>query len=468
MRAKRLSLGAALLASACTTAGPDFHVPPRATVNDPQASAPFVSADDPAFAQAPVPDDWWRLYDDPKLNALVTEALSENADLRVAQANLEQAGALVSVAEAGRDVSTTISGGTSLGRPSSTGISLPGTVNYDIGASASYPLDLSGRLARGIEAARADAEAAVAARDYARVAVAAGTTRAYLAVCSANERLSALDAILKLQRETLNVTQRLQRGGRGTAFDVTRAQGQVDSTLAQRPAILASRQAALFSLAALLGRPAREYPKAVEACTVAPQPDRPIPVGDGASLLRRRPDIRQAERQAAAASARIGVEVAQLYPQISLGASAGFTGPVSGIGSGDAFRLNLGPLISWSFPNRPVVRARIDAAEANERAALAQFDSTVIDALRETETNLNRYARQRDRLADLIRARDTSARAAAQAGKLYRFGRADFLQLLDAQRSLAEAEATLASARAEMIDDQVDVFLSLGGGWSEK
>mgnify|MGYP001501160956 CR=1 FL=1 len=121
-----------------------------------------MSADDPAFAQAPVPDDWWRLYDDPKLNALVTEALSENADLRVAQANLEQAGALVSVAEAGRDVSTTISGGTSLGRPSSTGISLPGTVNYDIGASASYPLDLSGRLARGIEAARADAEAAVA------------------------------------------------------------------------------------------------------------------------------------------------------------------------------------------------------------------------------------------------------------------------------------------------------------------
>ncbi len=465
MTIRRLSLALLLATSACTTAGPDFHVPERAAVRDPAAAAPFVSAKDPAFAEAPLPDHWWRLYDDPRLNDLVAEALANNADLRAAQANLEQAGALVREAEAGRTVTTTIGGGATLARPNGLGTSLPGTVGYDIGVSASYPLDLSGRIRRGIEAARADEQAVEAARDYARVAVAAATTRAYLAVCTADVRLSALDRILKLQRQTLDVTQRLQRGGRGTAFDVTRAQGAVDTTRSQRPAIEADQRAALFALAALLGRPAREYPADVANCAAAPQPARPLPVGDGEALLRRRPDIREAERNAAAASASIGVEMAQLYPQVSLGGSTGFTGPLSGAGSGTDFRLSLGPLISWTFPNRPVVRARIDAAQAAERAALANFDSTVLGALQETETNLTRYARERERLADLTRARNTSAKAEAQAAKLYRFGRADFLQLLDAQRSLAESEASLAASRAQMIDRQVDVFLSLGGGW---
>ncbi|WNO55089.1 TolC family protein [Stakelama saccharophila] len=461
----RLALAALLLTAGCTTAGPDFRVPDRAVVRDPDAAAPFLSARNPAFDQAPVPDHWWRLYDDAALNDLVAGALARNADLRVAEANLEQAGALVREAEAGRAISTTVGGGATLDRPNGTGGSLPGTIGYDIGISAAYPLDLSGRIARGIEAAQANAEAAVAARDYVRVAVAAATTRAYLGVCSANARLAALDRILKLQRETLDVTRRLQRGGRGTAFDVTRAQGEVDATLAQRPAIEADRQAALFALAALLGRPARDYPAGVASCAAAPQPSAPLPVGDGASLVRRRPDIREGERRAAAASAAIGVEMAQLYPQVSLGGSAGFAGPVSGLGSGSDFRFSLGPLISWSFPNRPVVRARIDAARAAQRAALAQFDATVLGALQETETNLTRYARERERLADLTRARDTAARAAAQAGKLYHFGRADFLQLLDAQRSLAQAESALATSRAQMLDRQVDVFLSLGGGW---
>ncbi len=465
MRLRRLAPLAVLLVSACTTAGPDFHVPETAVVRAPSASAPFLSAEDPAFEQASLPNRWWRLYDDPRLASLVSEALDTNADLRVAEANLDRAGALVREAEAGRVITTGVGGGASLVRPNGTGAALPGELGYDIGVSASYPLDLSGRITRGIEAARANAEAVEAARDYARVAVAAATTRAYLGVCSANARLAALDRILQLQRDTLDVTRRLQRGGRGTAFDVTRARSAVDTTLAQRPSIEGDRNASLFALAALLGRPARDYPEGIADCAQAPQPSQALPVGDGAALLRRRPDIREAERRAAAASATIGVEMAQLYPQVSLGGSAGLTGPLSGVGSGDAFRMSLGPLISWSFPNRPVVRARIEAAQATERAALANFDSTVIGALRETETALTRYARERERLVDLTRARDTAAKAAAQAGKLYRFGRADFLQLLDAQRNLAQAEAAVAASRAQMIDRQVDVFLSLGGGW---
>ncbi|HEU4958882.1 MAG TPA: TolC family protein [Sphingomonas sp.] len=459
------ALSSAALLAGCTVAGPIYRLPDSAVARAPGAQAPFVSGNDAAYSLEPLPDHWWQLYSDPQLNALVDEALGRNADLRVAEANLAQAGALVQEAEAGRTVTTTISGGGSLSRPESTGISLPGVVGYDIGISAAYPLDLAGRIRRGIEAARANAEAAAAARDYVRVAVAAGVTRTYLDACSANARLAAVDRVLRLQRQTLDVTRRLQRGGRGTAFDVTRAQAAVDASLSQRPTIVADRQAALFALAALLGRPAGTYPRAVEACAIPPAIDRPLPIGDGAALLRRRPDLREAERRLAAATAQIGVETAALYPQVSLGGSVGLTGPLGDLGSGDAFRLNLGPLISWSFPNRAVARARIAGAEAGVGAALAAFDSAVLAALRDTETNLSRYARQREQVTDLVRARDTAAQAEAQAAKLYHYGRADFLQLLDAQRSLADSEQALANARAAMLDRQVDVFLSLGGGW---
>ncbi|MGN6376632.1 MAG: efflux transporter outer membrane subunit [Sphingomonas sp.] len=462
---KGLAFGAAALLAGCTVAGPNYRLPPGAAVRDRDAQGNFVSGNDTAFALAPVPAHWWRLYDDPRLNALVGEALANNADLRVAEANLAQAGALVREAQAGRSVSTAVGGGATLARPQGTGQSLPGTIGYDIGISAAYPLDLSGKLRRGIEAARANAESVAAARDYARVAVAATTTRAYLSACSANVRLAAIDRVLRLQRQTLDVTQRLQRGGRENAFDVTRARQAVEASLAQRPPLVADRQAALFALAAVLGRPAADYPQDVATCSVLPRLGQPLPIGDGAALLRRRPDVREAERQLAAATADIGVATADLYPQVSLGGSAGFSGPLSQLGQGSGFRLSLGPLISWNFPNRAVTRARIAGARAGADAALAAFDSTVLIALRDTETNLSAYARQREQTRDLMRARDTAATAAAQAGKLYHYGRADFLQLLDAQRSLADAEVALAAAQAATVDRQVDVFLSLGGGW---
>lgn len=463
----RAALAAAALVplAGCAMAGPDYRPPVHSAATDPRATGAFASAQGPAFSQAPLPDHWWRLYGDTRLDALVEQALAANADLRAADANLRRADAIVRETAAGRTLSTALSGGAALARPSGTGASLPGVLGYDLGISVGYPLDLRGKIARAIEASEADREAVAAARDAVRVSVAAATARAYADVCAANYRLGVTQRIVTLQRDTLTATRRLQRGGRGTAFDVSRAQAAVDASTASLPAFAAARRGALYLLATLLGRAPADYPPDVEGCAAPPALKTPMPVGDGTALIRRRPDIRQAERTIAADTARIGVAMADLYPQVSLGGSAGLSGPLKGIGGPTSFGFSLGPLISWSFPNRPVVKARIDAAGAQVDADLARFDATVLDALRETETALETYARDRDRVAALARARDSAALSADQAGKLFRFGRGDFLSLLDAQRSLAEAEATHAAAQAALADDQIAIFMALGGGW---
>jgi NodT family efflux transporter outer membrane factor (OMF) lipoprotein len=459
-----LSLATLALLAGCATAGPDYRPPAHSAATEPGATGAFASGHDAAFANEPLPDHWWRLYDDPRLDALVEEALSVNADLRAADANLRKADAVVRETEAGRSITTDLSGGATLARPSGTGESLPGVLSYDIGITAGYPLDLRGKIKRAIEASMANRDAVEAARDAVRVSVAAATAKAYADTCAANYRLAVAERIVKLQRETLDATQRLQRGGRGTAFDVSRAQAAVDASEATLPAYTAQRRASLYLLATLLGRPPAEYPREVEQCAALPTLARPMPIGDGAALIRRRPDIRQAERTIAADTAQIGVATADLYPSITLGGSAGLSGPLKDIG-GTSFGFSLGPLISWSFPNRPVVRARIAEANAQVEADLAGFDSTVLAALRDTETALETYARDRDEAAALGRARDSAALSATQAGKLFRFGRGDFLALLEAQSSLAQAEAAHATAETRLVDDQIALFMALGGGW---
>lgn len=454
-----------LLLTSCATAGPDYHRPEHGVDHAPAATGAFASADDPAFAQAPLPDHWWRLYDDPALDALEEQALAANADLRAADANLRRADAIVRETTAGRTVATDISGGTTLSRQSGTGSTLPGIVDYDLGIGASYQIDLHGKIRRAIEASMADREAVVAARDAVRVSVAAATAKAYTDVCAANFQLAVTQKVVKLQQETLMATQRLQRGGRGTAFDVSRAQAAVDSSAAALPGFVAQRRAALYLLATLLGRPPADYPKDVETCAALPRLTRPMPVGDGAGLIRRRPDIRAAERTIAGDTARIGVATADLYPQVSFGGSLGLAGPLGDVGSPSSFGFSLGPLLSWSFPNRPVVKARIAAAGAQVDGDIAHFDATVLEALRQAETALETYARARDTVAALARARDSAAVSANQAGKLFRFGRGDFLSLLDAQRALASAQASHAAAQVALADDRIAVFMALGGGW---
>jgi NodT family efflux transporter outer membrane factor (OMF) lipoprotein len=374
---------------------------------------------------------------------------------------------------AGRLPSTTVSASASYGRASGTingsDVALDDGEIYDVGLDVGYQLDLFGRIRRAVEASRADVDAVQAAFDFTRITVAAETTRAYADACTAGRQLEVARRNVALQEETFDLTQRLLEGGRGTALETNQAGALLDQTRATIPTLEARRQTALYRLSVLTGRPPAEFPREVGSCDEPPLLTDPIPVGNGATLLSRRPDIRQAERELAASTARIGVATAELYPDISLGGSIGATAAAIGdLFTGGAFRYALGPLISWSFPNTSVARARIAQAEAEGDAALARFDGTWLRALEETESALTRYAKELERTATLRQARDQSAEAARIARLRFESGRDPFQVVLDAERSLVETEAVLAQSEAQLSTEQIGLFLALGGGWEDQ
>lgn len=466
-----LMLSAAL--AGCAAVGPDYQVPAGSAATRPSAQAPFAEAREGVFQRDQVPGHWWRLYNDPVLDGLVEKALAANTDLRVASANLERAQAAVRETEAQQQQpSLGVNASPTFGHVSgiqelAPGIDPPNRWSYSAGASMSYQLDLFGQIRRAVEAAGADAQSAQAAYDATRVTVAAETTRAYANLCSAGMQLASAEHSVKVQQESLDAVSRLQRAGRGTALDVTRARSQLEQLRANLPPFQAQQRTALYRLAALTGQTPAEIPTTLLQCAAAPQLSQTIPVGDGAALLRRRPDIRQAERTLAAATARIGVATADLYPKITLGLSGASGGPAAMFGDRGTFSWSVGPLISWTLPNTGAVQARIAEAEANTKAAVARFDASVLNALRETESALVVYARQLDRQAALQAARDQAAQAASQARQLFQYGKTDYLTVLDAERTLASSESALAAGQAELSNDQIAVFLALGGGWEK-
>jgi len=457
--------GAALLLCGCM-AGPDYRSP---ATNAP-AQTPFLGAGEAAFTAQQPPGRWWDLFGDPLLGGLVEEALRNNRDLKAAAANLGRARALLRETRSGLFPTGNISASANYTRQSGDQLGFQGVAStgesYDAGIDASYQLDLFGRIRRAIEASRADVGAAQAAFDVSQISVAAETARAYADACSAGGQLAVARETLRIQQETFGLTQRLMEGGRGTALELSQAGALLEQVRASLPTLEAQRQTALYRLSVLTGRPPAQFPRAVATCEAAPGLASPIPVGDGASLLSRRPDLRQAERELAAAVARVGVATASLYPTVTLGGSIGTSATsLSGLGSSDSFRFSVGPLISFSFTNLAVGRARVAQAEASAEAALANFEGSWLRALEETESALTRYARELDRREALRRARIQGAEAARIARLRYQAGRDPFQVVLDAERSLAAIEAELARSDAQLSDNIVSLFLALGGGW---
>ncbi|MBO9623812.1 MAG: TolC family protein [Sphingomonas sp.] len=448
-----------LALSGCVV-GPDYVSP---APNQP-AQVPFSQAGAPGFSPAEPPADWWRLFNQPVVDRLVGEALAANTDLRVAAANLRQARAVLRETRANRLPSTDISASAGYARQ-------PGGAegeSYDAGLDLGYQVDLFGRIARAIQAGRADVQATQATYDLTRVTVVAETIRAYADACAAGRQLAVANESLRVQEQTFDLTRRLEAGGRGTGLDTSRAAAQLEQVRSDIPNFEAGRKAALFRLAVLTGKPPADFPADVAACNTPPTVTSPIPVGDGAALLARRADVRAAERRLAAATARVGVATAELYPNITIGGSVGSTaGSVGDLFSNSGFRFSLGPLISWSFPNTSVARAHIAQAEASADAALAEFDGAWLAALRDTETALANYVAQGTRVETLRRARTQSQEAARIARLRYQQGAESFQIVLDAERSLAASEALLAQAQAQFSDATVTLFLALGGGWQQ-
>ncbi|MGO4330912.1 efflux transporter outer membrane subunit [Cupriavidus sp. 2TAF22] len=453
---------------ACTTVGPDYKVPAHAMMRAPEANGPLRGTQDAAVSVAAVPDDWWRLYDDPRLDRLVRQALAANTSVRVAAANLRRAVAVYHEVEAENLPQAAISAKAERAQVAGESFLLKEKVPVfslgDVGFAVSYLVDFFGKLARADEAALASAEASQAALDMTRVGVVAQTVRAYVQGCAATHELDVAGQQLALQERGAEITGKLVAAGRGQPADLLRARAQAETLRAALPRFKAEQEGAAWRLAVMLGKPPGALPEAEFACHEEPRLRQPLPVGDGAALLRRRPDIRQAERELASATARIGVATADLYPSIRIGASAGFSGILGDLGSGPTARWGIGPLITWNLPTNGV-RPRIHAMEAGADAALASFDGVVLKALQETQGALSDYTRELERNHSLRVARDDAQEAARQHRQLYQAGRTPYLSSLDADRTLAAAEAALAASDSQVAMDQVNLFLALGGGW---
>ena len=453
--------------AACTSVGPDYQLPDEAAVQRTDLQGPLL-ADERDLTAAALPDTWWQLYHDPLLDQLIEQALIANSDLRLAQANLAAARARVSEAQEQGGFEGSADTGVQRLQESGEAFLLPDKVPVaNIGVAevkVSYQLDLWGTLARGVEAAQANADAQQAAADVARITVVADVAQAYTQVCAANEERHIAESSLALQQQSHALTQQLRDAGRGNDNEVTRADAQTKYLSSQLPKFEAARQSGLFRLSMLLATPLDALPAGVSDCSALPQLSQLLPVGDGAAMLRRRPDIRQAERQLAAATARIGIATGQLYPDISLGATVGTIGLVENLGTASANRWGFGPLISWTFPTNGA-RARIAAAEANTQGALAQFDGVVLNAMRETRTAMVEYTAALDRRDAMQASEQAAALAASQTQQLYRAGRVSFLDELQATRNLTDMRAELAAVNTEVTLRQIKLFLALGGGW---
>jgi outer membrane protein, multidrug efflux system len=465
-------LACLLVGLAACQVGPSYHppVPPR------NAQAPLVSLSPSLETAAAPPDAWWRLYDDRRLDRLVQQALQDNQDLAVAEANLNAARAALSAVHAARYPSTEAIAGAVYGRDPTTDEILelqdhrPQTLwLYEDAFQAAYEVDLFGRIHRAIEAARASADSVAAARDGARVVIAAETARAYAAICALGEQLQVAHRSLDIVSHESQITAQRLQAGAGSQFDVLRAQALVAQVRSVIPQLSGARQVALFELTALLGRAPADAPRDIEACVSPPHLVALIPIGDGRLLIRRRPDVRQAERRLAAATAQIGVATAELYPSIRLsGFYGGAATEVPVLTHNLGLMWGLGPSISWSFPNQAGPRARVREARATQAAALASFDSVVLTALKETEQALSTYSAALDHRQALADAKQNIHRSFDIAQSAFAAGSLSTLDLLTTEQSLVALDAAVAASDGELSEDQIALFKALGGGWQRR
>jgi outer membrane protein, multidrug efflux system len=308
-----------------------------------------------------------------------------------------------------------------------------------------------------VDAANADV------RD-AQVVLTAELARTYFELRGAQERLAVARRNGENQRRTLDVTQQRLDAGRGTAFDTERARTQLSFTLASIPALEAQVAAAQYAVGVLVGRAPASVAAELEPVAAMPALPSDVTVANPDSLIRRRPDVASAERQAAAERAFVGAAKADYLPRVTVGGSAGYSASeLGGLGDAGTFRYAVGPLVSWPLLNLGRVKAQVDQSRARAEAADAQYAQTVLRALQEVETGLSRYRTSRARVDRIRDAAEASARAADLARLRFEGGVADFLQVLDAERTQLDAEDQLAQAHTDAATSYAALFQALGG-----
>jgi multidrug efflux system outer membrane protein len=467
----KLLVGTGALVSALLGAcavGPNYKRP--VTPVPPQ----FVNAGEPGFTGADVEAKFWTLFNDPRLDRLIDDSLLANKDLQRARANLRASRAARRLA--GFDLFPTVTATAGYTKLRESRNQLPAIISKDrtlddadVGFDAFWELDFFGRVRRGIEAARAEEQASAASLRDVQVTVTAEVARNYFVLRGLQEQLAVAVRNADNQDQTWKLTRVRLEAGRGTELDSARAEAQLKTTLASVPPLQASIATTVYRLSVLTGG----LPDALSAELQPPEPLRALPalnaVGDPATLLRRRPDIRVAERSLAASTARIGVAVGDLFPKVTFTGSVGYNATTfGGLGKQGSDSYSIRPAISWAAFDLGRVGTRIRMAHAQADANLAAYESSVLGALEETEGALITYGRAQSRRDLLTQAAAASERAAELARQRFQGGLTDFVNVLEAERDALSVQDSLAQSHTQTATALVAVYKALGGGWVDE
>jgi NodT family efflux transporter outer membrane factor (OMF) lipoprotein len=416
---------------------------------------------------------WWTVFEDQTLSALVEMAVSSNLDLRLAEARIRQARAARGIVAADMGPTVDAAGsfqrsqtplGTSVGRSRET--TGPTSNQYRAGFDASWELDIFGGVRRGIEAADADLEAAVEDLRDVLVTLTAEVARNYIDLRSFQQRIDTARQNLKAQERSANLTRQRFQGGFASALDVANAEAQVAITAAQIPLLESSLQQTFYSIAILLGQEPGALLHEISLDTGIPVAPPSVPLGVPSDLIRRRPDIRRAEAQIHAATARIGVATADLFPRVNILGSGGFQAPETGTWFDSVSRFwSFGPSIRWPVFDMGRIQANIERNKALEEQSLLVYRRTILFALQEVENVLIASAKEQEHRKALVDAVVANQKAVRLATILYTEGQTDFLNVLQAQRSLLLSEDALVQSSRNVSTNLVALYKALGGGW---
>jgi multidrug efflux system outer membrane protein len=463
---------AASILSGCTV-GPDY-VAPKTAMPASYTERANVTAPSRA-AVATTNDAWWTNFGDPILDKLDDEALQSAPDLAVAEARVREARAMRGIAgsaeypqvDAGAGYERILgSANVPIGVPPG-GLG-PGIESnlWQTGFDASWEIDVFGGTRRTIEAANASYQAAVEERGDVVLTLLAEVSRNYIELRGTQRRLAVAQDNLAIQKDALTLTRSQFDAGLASRLDVLRAQAQVSDTQSAIPVLETDKLATIYRIGALVGRPPEDLLAELDAPRPIPSPVSDVPIGLPSDLLKRRPDIRAAERRLAAATARIGIAQADLYPHFSLTGGVGLESlEASTFLSAPSRYFSIGPSITWLIFDAGKVRFTIKAEQARTDAAAAAYQRAVLDALRDVETALVSYGQSRIRRERLAAEAAADRDAVSVATRLYRQGLADFLAVLDAERSLYAADDKLVQTDRDTDLALVTLYKSLGGGW---
>ena len=454
-----------LFLSGCAV-GPNFH-PPKTEV-----SAAFGNGSQTNLAPAPAAVTWWQGFNDAILDRLVTRAVATNQDLRIATAHVLEARALRSgaVADYFPVASANAGWAKSLSSQDSTPVPLTRDQRehslYNAGFDATWELDFFGHVRRSVQADTATLAATVAARQDVLITLISEVARNYFELRGAQNQLAVARGNVENQRESLDVALAKFKAGRATELDTARAHTQLESTMAFIPPLEAAVKHTIHRLSVLIGQ--QPTALASELTPTAPIPALPamVNIGNPADLLRRRPDIRAAESTLADATARIGVQTADLFPRVTFNGNLGLqANTVTGLFKNGADTYSFGPSITWAALDLGHVLARIKAANARADAQLATYEKTVLNALEETENALVDFGHEQERREHLRQSERSATQAMALARQRYDGGVDDFLPVLDAQRTQLAIQAQLAQSETRTATSLVAIYKALGGGW---